>query len=244
MSRNRKTGTSMKILLHLARHGESNKWEIAQCIRKSYSNVYNSIKKLKPFLIRVSKTAPSRKNLKLDVEYYEMTFLGLLTCLRSEESWQYIDEIAKQQRDQLPLIFGKWSFFEKKEVKSRVIKRLKAKVLMIGTSQEKDILDHKDLFEKANLDMKAYAEFFREIDEALIASDSKREKHVKRDITKTVLGLKPPFLHGKELTKFISVFKEDRELREYIHNEIARIEDDYVRYLRNIKSWKSWWKQP
>ena len=122
---------------------------------------------------------------------------------------------------------------------------------MIRTRQEKDILGYRDLFEagykdkgKAELAMKAHAEFFREVDEVLIASDSKREKLVKRDITNAVLGLTPPFLPAKELTELMLVFKKDSELAEYIDNEMVEIENRYEQYLENIRSWKSWWEHP
>ena len=121
-----------KIFLHLARHGESNKWEMSKELGVAYSNIHRIIKKLlKEKYIYVTKTEEAARNPWIKVEYYDLTFSGLMLCLLDKRSYQFIDEIAKQQDEEFPLLFGKWSYFEEKGIKKEVVDRLTGAVLLV-----------------------------------------------------------------------------------------------------------------
>jgi len=108
----KREATMPKVLLYLTCN-KANKWEIAQKLNKSYSNIHSTIKQLlRQNLICVSHRKRSSKNPKIDVEYYTVTFQGLITALVQPESLKYADQIAEQQEKLLPLIFGKWQHFK------------------------------------------------------------------------------------------------------------------------------------
>ena len=95
----KRTPVLPKVLTFLARKTEANRWQIKKQLRVSYSNVYNAIEGLlKDKLIRISKTKRSAKNPKIDVDYYQLTFIGLLTGISRKGIWKYIDEVANAQK--------------------------------------------------------------------------------------------------------------------------------------------------
>ena len=121
-----RTRTPLKVLMYLARHGEANKWQLSQDLKKAYSNIHATIAKLlEQDLIYISGRKKGEKKPPSGVKYYDLTLLGLLLCLLDERSWQYIDEIAEKYASFLPLVLGKWRHFESAGLSNEFMKAFK-----------------------------------------------------------------------------------------------------------------------
>lgn len=83
MEKDVRTKTAPRILSFLARNKPASKWEITKTLKKSYGNTHATIQQLlNRNLIKVGYIKPSAKNPKIEVEYYELTFKGLIFLLK------------------------------------------------------------------------------------------------------------------------------------------------------------------
>lgn len=64
---------------------------------------------------------PKKKTEGTEKKPYVLTFRGLIAVLLQRESLKCIDQIAKEQRKLLPLIFGKWRHFHKCGVDGKLL---------------------------------------------------------------------------------------------------------------------------
>jgi hypothetical protein len=55
----------------------------------------------------------------------DLTLPGLCVALSFEALWKYIDKVAKNHEEKLPLILGKWKFYRETEVLNIVKRRMK-----------------------------------------------------------------------------------------------------------------------
>lgn len=126
MKRKERSKTLPEVLLLLAKSKPKNMWQIAKALDKSYGNIHQTMKKLMEFkYVKVEKKRKSRKNPKIEVEYYGVTIRGLVDLLLiNTRAWSYIDQIADQHKDKL-LIFQKWGLFDKEKLKATIIGNFK-----------------------------------------------------------------------------------------------------------------------
>lgn len=252
--------TSPKILLFLATRGESNKWKIAKGVNRSYSNIHAVIKLfLKEKFILVVKKRKARRNLKLNVEYYDLTIYGLVVCLLldSKEVWTYIDEIAEAQKNRLPLIFGKWSYFKEKSILDEVVERLKIAVLQLSTDKSMKALRYladleqrssilRVLSENEELKKDAFSDlriaFLNIRDEYLpLAQSSEKQANIDGAIAKAVF-LCPDRTDQQQLN-FLKAIGDDRELSELCTLLLKEMEKFAEMYLSQVREWKRVWHE-
>jgi len=122
-------------LFTLANEGPTNIYQIKKKTGKTYSLMFKAIKNLEKRLMvgLVEKKKTSKGTI---ANIYNLNFIGILTVLARElspedtEQWNYnqIRKIIRKYDYWLPLVFGKWSFFQKAGVEETALLRLKAVV--------------------------------------------------------------------------------------------------------------------
>jgi hypothetical protein len=242
------TETGWKILINLGVVKDDNKYSISKVSGVSYAGIHKTIKQLlNLYLIEISRTEKSSKNPKMDVEYYKLSKVGLFNALTRKITWDYINEIAQVQSDNLPLIFGKWEFFKENKILEKIIYNLKIGVienyeplshLSLGEyyNYEKDkgkmITITKDLYNSLGLDTDPY-------------TISRAAGIIMRDIS-YVLTQAALRVHGFEHEsylidgelEFMKILKQDKELREFISTEIKDKLDNSEMRIKSVKTWK------
>lgn len=163
------TRMAWDILSYLTENTEANRWQISQETNRSYSSVHETIKKLIDYkLVQITKMEPSKKNPKIEVEYYGLTKIGLLHTLTLRGPSD-IDKIAETHRDKL-LFFKKWHLIEDNRAKRFIAKEFIAGLHeVLNTLWSNDYLKSKDpdLF---NFDEKNFEEdCFRDIETITIS---------------------------------------------------------------------------
>lgn len=148
---------TLVILGYIAINNRASRWQISQNTKKSYSNIHKSVKTLlKMELIEVVGVEPSKKNPKLEVEYYTLTRKGLMLmlCLMTEDSAKNVLGVIAENYGNACLIFKKWALFKQKNVEHIVVKRVINSLSFLGfimisgvpSLQKRDVL--KIIFEK------------------------------------------------------------------------------------------------
>jgi len=248
---------SKGILLYLARYGERNKWQIARDLEKAYSNIHAAMRRLvaKDF-IYISSRKAGKKNNQFKVKYYKLALAGFFTVLLfNKRSWEYIDEIAQQQANWLPLIFGKWSFYSKKGLKDEVTRRLRIALLKVS-DPVKNALDSLESIRKemglTNYEKIEKAEDF--MTNKLGHERIKEQRKAQLDILES--GMNFPrdrinnlFIFGvpnmqttEKQMKFMSILRDDHDLRQYVTEQFGKQEKEYTTHVENLKSWRVWWE--
>jgi len=228
--------TARNILLYLATHGESNKWQIAKGLGKAYSNIHENMRDLlKNGFARVTKEEKSARNWKIKVEYYDLSFIGLVGIMYYEETWQFLDEVARTQAGFLPLVFGKWEYFEKKGVRGTVVLRLRFAFsgLSIVSKQVYDTLKGSDGQELRDIT--------RKLRESSLVRDPSFWKEQLNRITETVIFLWPHLEAPDEQRQFLLALKDDPDLSHYVEESLSSMEERYQGYLDNIVALKALW---
>lgn len=256
MSKKTRERVPPKIFLHIARTGESNKWEMSKELGVAYSNIHRIIKKLlKKKYIYVTKTEKAARNPWINVEYYDLTFLGFITCLLDKRTWKYIDEIAKRRADELPLIFGKWKFFDDQGIKNEILERLPGALFNISKSWEdlvrisewkteppEDYSDVEKLFRLLNYSKSEILEQIQTLQDSH-RTVSKPIFDPEGELIKTVVfGLPEWGISASEQENFLSKIKKDSELYEYIRTALYDLKEENEFFLKNICSWIKWWE--
>ncbi len=100
-------------------------YDIPEKIGKEYSTVFRQLKKMrKKKLVKVVATITSKKRGK-DKDIFSLTLFGWLVCygqnVLSVENVPYLVEALKED---VPLVFGEWDYFEKEGVKEIAEKHL------------------------------------------------------------------------------------------------------------------------
>ncbi|RLI00110.1 hypothetical protein DRO19_00380 [Candidatus Bathyarchaeota archaeon] len=234
--------TSLEILRVLAENKQYAQYDLPKAISKDYRTVLRHLKTLEyNHLIRLEKTEPASKGGK-DRKIYTLTTEGLITALILEESWSKIDEIARKHANLLPLIFGKWEFFEKHGLKDLIIQFLRQTVERVSINllyrltptlpETPSILSFREETQKVEREAEKYGTI---ISEAI-------EEGYRYSITKSVL-FTIPAKKREGLLSFFSVLKKDKELNAFISSEFERLEKQYEEYLKNIRSWRKMWQE-
>jgi len=119
----KKTPT-LRTLQVLALEKEIRQSHIAKKINRDDRTVLRHLQELeKDGLARVKDRKRSEHGKPQNI--WEITSLGLVKVLSEETIYEHIDEVVKAHSDFLPLVFGKWSFFEKSGLKKTIVERIK-----------------------------------------------------------------------------------------------------------------------
>ncbi len=126
----RPTKLVVAVLDVLAHNGPMSRWDIKQKRRRHYSQVHTTVKQLEESgLVNVVKNVESKRGLQKDI--YGLTIYGIIFVSRFQQKlrkFRYvprvtkqipefnIDLIAQNHAKSLPLIFGKWNYFNKEGV--------------------------------------------------------------------------------------------------------------------------------
>lgn len=260
-----RTYTAPRILVYLASNSPSNKWKLSKALGKSYGNVHETMQMLLGFrFLYVSKQKPSSKNPGLKVDYYSLTIKGLVMALLQESAWEQIDVIAKKCVDLLPLVFGKWSFFDAHDVKEFVKERLRqtvescSSIVLLERPQRKTL--HGDISELASslmkFDMKTGKSlnpaFYSELRENSIIKAQKAHKLVSSDfdaflryeICRDVFLGSPVFTpkDQSQESRFLTVLKKDRDLKRFINSTLIVMGKQWKSRMKNLRLLRKRWQ--
>jgi len=119
----------------LAEEGPTNIYQIQKKTGKTYSLMFKAVKDLeRRSLVKLVEKKQTSKGTTANI--YDLTLMGVLTVLEGElptedtEEWNYdrIHKIIRKYESLLPLVFGKWSYFQSKGVEKVALYRLHAVV--------------------------------------------------------------------------------------------------------------------
>jgi len=234
--------TAPRILLYLAQNKGHSKWQIANELHKSYGNIHASVQKMLAYrIIKIEDTKPGARNKKIDVEYYDLTLDGLMLVLSDKENLDVLDKIAETQKTILPLIFGKWRFFEQNGVKPLIIERLQKvardeRYEFFALAQPEEKMDQ-DMLRALHLSASAVEKAHRIVCENADAIHQDR-------ITKNVLlfSFNPLLLREvKAQQELLSMLKRDKELKTFVKKQYEQIKARYKFDLANIETFLETW---
>jgi len=221
----------------------------------------NRLKKKDMIKSRHERTGRKRK-------FYNLTFFGLVASLTYRKTWQLIDEIAKAQKNMLPLLFGKWAFFKKEHILEEVIERLKSTVFRLWKSAvsyfimpetlssflEMEKMSTRQKLASAAIDYERYTAL------AGIPIDKRTGSYV--DVVSLVFGihdlpwwpvdvenvyaemkkekLKKLELKVKRQKKLLQVLRRDPDLKEYLDKRLQFDMAILDIQIENVESWTRW----
>jgi len=130
-----KMESALKTLRAFALEKEINQRYVDKKIDRNDRTVLRHVKELeRDGLIRVRARKQSKHGKPQKI--YEITFLGLVKVLaRQEDIYEDIDKIAQTHASFVPLVFGKWNFFEKSGVKNVIIGHIKLASMTLNSDR-------------------------------------------------------------------------------------------------------------
>ena len=123
--------SQLEVLDGLARNGPINPYKLGKSIRKAYSFVFNTLRELE---LRKMVTFLREKTEKgVYAKIYDLALEGVMLVLhremnkgaREKKNLSFIRKIIEKYSHMLPLVFGKWRYFEKAGCAEMVLTRLK-----------------------------------------------------------------------------------------------------------------------
>jgi hypothetical protein len=127
--------SQIEILEGLARKAPTNAYMVAKTTEKAYSFVFNTLKELKRRKIVVFKGKKTTEK-GTTANIYDLALDGVLLVLQREMRFADVDEwnrefirgTIEKYSSLLPLVFGKWKYFEKVGLGKIILTRLKITV--------------------------------------------------------------------------------------------------------------------
>ncbi|MCW4028353.1 MAG: hypothetical protein NWE92_01735 [Candidatus Bathyarchaeota archaeon] len=152
--------------------------------------------------------------------------------LKSPTLWRKIDEVVETHKDKLPLILGKWSYFKENKCGDIVLSSLKSFF-------EKDQTMPYVFYNQGNAHQKI-------VISTGLAPPIKFEEHVKSLIQRLycyVLFPEPThsldyiFVSGMEPSGWEATLLKDKDIRNFIYNQIKTREKYHKKELRQLNFW-------
>jgi len=237
------TETSLKILTLLAIEKKYAQYDMPKRVQKDYRTTLRHLQDLeKHGLIVLSRTEPAKKRGK-DRKIYTLTKAGLSVALQGTEAWAHIDTIAKNYKEMEPLLFGKWSFFEKKGIKNLIIQRMQAAIMAFSLTQRKTWYKIQEGPSEEAIKILVETKGKEAAEKALW-----RHKQIVGDLTDSVLGFNI-YLHPKnegqqaiveEEKGILRILSEDQDIKKYLRKQIRFWEESQKSICVNIHAWKEW----
>lgn len=249
-----------KILLALAKNKEPQthyllwkKHEVASS-NKTVLATLNRLKDSTPSMIEFHQEKKGRRR-----KFYKLTFDGLIGCLRHEESWRSIDQIAEAQKTMLPLIFGKWNFFKKENILDEIIRRFKKVVRFLWEGMTTIVVIPTGIREAQKL-------WNGKLNQLVRAEDKTFRRKRAVQVAGFVFGIHrlrlltlniPSQIHGdprvqkmlkeieplvEEQKSLLLVLQREAELKKYIEWLLQNMESDFRLELENVESWRKWFQ--
>ena len=180
---------------------------------------------------------------------YNLTFTGLITCLRYQQAWQSIDKIAGSKKDMLPLVFGKWRFFKKERILDDIIQNLQlvASILWKHTVSLRHFPETLYGFLVIDAVRKP-----RKLIVTKTLNIQKSEVNVNRlvfgiyhlawwPIDTPSNGVERMWSVQKQKS-LLQVLRRDPDIEKYIDAELRHNEQAFERHKENVKSWREWFQ--
>ncbi len=227
-----------RILLAIARERNKTHYELwwKDKIARSNKTVLSVLSKLKKRKLIESRQEERGRERK----YYNITFEGLVGILKYEQAFAHIDEIAKTQKEMLPLVFGKWKFFKKQKILNEIIERLRNLIKDLWQKYYTLTLVPEDLPSLHDLG-----------EDRIRPKDFPKPEGTPRiinvDINYPLFGLDklPLFTSKTKATEkekwFLKTLREDPDLRKYIDLTLDANEKKLKIFFSNAREWKHWW---
>jgi len=109
--------SEIDVLRYLTRFGSTHKQGLRKYLGLGYATIHEAVGHLEEGgMIKTVKEEKWRTG--LIKRTYDITLVGLISVLALNEVWwdsQEIIEIVRRRSDMLPLIFGKWDYFRKRD---------------------------------------------------------------------------------------------------------------------------------
>lgn len=180
---------------------------------------------------------------------YNLTFTGLIACLRYQQTWQSIDIIAESRKDMLPLIFGKWRFFKKEHILDDIVLNVQLVTSMLWKHTVSLLHFPETLY--GLLTMGAIRK-----PRKLMITKTLHMQETEFDVNRLVFGIThlpwwpidTPSNGVKRLwsvqkqKRLLQVLRCDPDIERYIDAELQRNEQAFECHKENIKSWREWFQ--
>lgn len=269
-----KHSTEIRTLKRFAFEKEIKQRELAKTTTQEISNsayqlALRHLKLLeKDGLIYLKKEDDSKRGKPAKV--YAITFLGLVVVLSEcEDTYEKIDLMAQTHSDLLPLIFGKWQYFEMQNIKHLVIDQLKrvskmfaSDLLWVTKIQAYEDLERQEQQKKEKRSeheqkmRKIFKEFYGAEDKEKFEQLQRAKEYFdkafkeipdpRREFLDLVFAIAPArgyAVDRETVMQFFQVLKGDVEIKAYITEELKKLSKEYAAYLKNIEEWREWWKK-
>ena len=240
-----------KILLALAQNNNQTHYQLWKKHQVASSNktVLATLKRLeKEEMIESRQETTGRKR-----KFYNLTFNGLIICLKHEAAWGSIDQIAEAQKEMVPLLFVKWDFFKEEKIIDEIIQRFKEVVDSLWDNMTaiaflpKGIHDFRKLLNgKFN---QVLCNKYKIIQRKPFAGVPIRQLL----FTSKVFGITHTSLLPMNSEKsspsiekqknLLQVLQRDSELKNYIGSILEIIEIGITLESENIRCWRKWFQQ-
>jgi len=257
----KKTPT-LRTLQVLALEKEIRQSHIAKKINRDSRTVLRHLQELeKDGLARVKDRKRSEHGKPQNI--WEITSLGLVKILSEETIYEHIDEVARTHSNLLPLVFGKWNFFEKIGVKKTVIEHIKLASRIMTSNPLWTLRIHR--FEEMKRDQAEREKREKEMKQITkkIFGDNqtysilKQHQNIIKDATSTLaidipirefvsMIFVPPTAKGiiakrNELADFLSKLHEDPEIKGFFDEEFQDQLKEHEEHVKKIRTWRDWW---
>jgi len=180
---------------------------------------------------------------------YNLTFTGLIACLKYQQAWKSIDIIAESKKDMLPLIFGKWSFFKKERILDDIVLNLQL-VSSILWKHTVSLLHFPETL-YGLLMIRAIRK-----PRKLMVSKTLHTQKTDVDVNRLVFGITnlpwwpidtPPngvkrLWYVQKQKRLLQVLRGDPDIEKYIDAELQRNEQAFELHKKNITSWREWFQ--
>ena len=263
--------TIKKILTAIAENIEFAQYDLPKKIDKNYRKILRYVHCLEHRgLIQLSRTERSKKKGK-DRKIYSLTIFGLIALLKiiaklkPEEFKKKIDELAGKYETMLPLLFGKWSFFENNNLKETILNRLEKTLqseysylimlllskVPIGKPKRIPAENYQKYFEELLVDRnhsagdkKIMIEQIQIIKKEFAKFDSIDREFIEYDFTRKIIfdfnGIN--FNDKQKFEEYLRIISKDHELNLFISESFKIAEEKYAIMLANVQSWHEFWK--
>lgn len=200
-------------------------------------------------LERIHMIESKRENEGRKRKLYNLTFTGLIACLRYQQAWQSIDKIAESKKDMLPLVFGKWRFFKKEQILDDIIQNLQLVASILWKHTASLLHSPESLYGFLVIDA------IRKPRKLMITKTLHTQK-TEVDVNRLVFGIYhlawwpidtpqdgvERVWSVQKQKSLMQVLRRDPEIEKNIDAQLRRSEKTLEWHKENVKSWKEWFQ--
>ena len=231
--------TQLKILMSLS-EGPKTFYDLTKREKiASNSTVLNALRELVRIHEVKEEQAGSRGR-----KPYSLTHEGLILVLYTPKGWEQLDTIAEGQSELLPLIFGKWHFYEENGLKEEISIRLKLAVLQIRDWTRNIRREFSIMGEIVGIDDSEVSKILRE---RVVQMTNDLGKLWHNKITERTFfpGTIYPWEDENVPNQmdFLTKIHGDPELSAFVTKYFEDTYNDLMSQMNNLETWRTMWRK-